>query len=180
MNLMVENMLIQLEKPNCKYYTISRSRRQMWLEGNAGSAKLSFSEWQHHSLSRPTRRKPMRQTFKILQFEKQIAQRQRKVANNQAWDLMAFSKGMSEIQESIMGNKPTHRVFFVQETDKDVDGSDKKQFWPQIGAAWAHQSGKGHSIKLDLISADFSNGDLVILETTEKPDTDVEVQQETA
>ena len=76
---------------------------------------------------------------------------------------------MNDMQENTMGKKPTHRVFFVQDINKDGD-DEKKPFWRQIGAAWEHHSGKGLSMKLDLVPADFSLGDLVILEATEKPD----------
>ena len=55
-------------------------------------------------------------------------------------------------------------VFFAQDIGQD------KPFWRQIGFAWAHQSGKGYSMKLDLIPADFGSGDLVVLEASEKPE----------
>ncbi len=67
--------------------------------------------------------------------------------------------------ENNMANKPTHKVFFVQ-----GNGDDAKPFWRQIGAAWQHASGEGYSMKLDLVPADFSKGDLVILEASEKPE----------
>ena len=42
--------------------------------------------------------------------------------------------------------RPTHRVYAVTKTE----GSDKG-FWTTIGAAWAHQDGKGFSVKLDYL-----------------------------
>jgi len=42
--------------------------------------------------------------------------------------------------------RPTHRVYAVTKTE----GSDKG-FWTTIGAAWAHQDGKGYSVKLDYL-----------------------------
>lgn len=63
-----------------------------------------------------------------------------------------------------MANKPTHNMFFVQ------DIGAEKPFWRQIGVAWAHQTGKGFQVKLDLLPADFSTGDLVMLEAEEKPE----------
>ncbi len=69
-----------------------------------------------------------------------------------------------------MGNKPTHKVFFVQEIEKTDELNDAKPFWRQIGVAWAHQSGKGYQLKLDLVPADFSAGNIVVLEATEKPE----------
>jgi len=74
-----------------------------------------------------------------------------------------------------MGNKPTHKVFFVQEINGASEG-EQKPFWRQIGVAWGHQSGKGFNMKLDLLPADMSTGELVMLEATEKP----EEQQEAA
>ena len=59
---------------------------------------------------------------------------------------------------------PTHNVFFVQ------DIGQEKPFWRQIGVAWSHQSGKGFQMKLDLLPADFSAGDIVALAATEKPE----------
>jgi hypothetical protein len=77
---------------------------------------------------------------------------------------------MTEKQEDQMGTKPTHKVFFVQEITKVGDANDNKPFWRQIGVAWEHKSGKGYSMKLDLVPADFSAGELVVLEATEKPE----------
>jgi len=68
-----------------------------------------------------------------------------------------------------MGNKPTHRVFFVQEISTGENGK-AKPLWRQIGVAWSHRSGKGYQMKLDLVPADFSAGDIVVLEATEKPE----------
>ena len=65
-----------------------------------------------------------------------------------------------------MAQKPTHNVHFVQ----DIGAS--KPFWRRIGAAWEHQSGRGLSIKLDLIPVDFTSGDIVILEVSERPEAD--------
>ena len=84
---------------------------------------------------------------------------------------MLCSEGINYIQGSNeMGNKPTHHVFFVQEVIRPEEGSETKPFWRQIGAAWAHKSGKGFSMKLDLLPADPSQGELVMLEAAEKPE----------
>ena len=69
-----------------------------------------------------------------------------------------------------MGNKPTHRVFFVQDINKADEAGEKKPYWRQIGVAWQHRRSKGFSMKLDLIPADFGAGELVVLEATEKPE----------
>ncbi len=73
-----------------------------------------------------------------------------------------------------MGSKPTHKVFFVQEISTAGDAGEKKPFWRQIGVAWAHRSGNGYQMKLDLVPTDFSTGDIVVLEASEKPE---EVEQ---
>ena len=69
-----------------------------------------------------------------------------------------------------MGNKPTHKVFFVQDINSTNEAGKTNPLWRQIGVAWSHRSGKGYQMKLDLIPADFSGGDIVVLEATEKPD----------
>lgn len=69
-----------------------------------------------------------------------------------------------------MGKKPTHRVFFVQEIDQPAGEGESKAFWRQIGVAWSHKSGQGFNLKLDLLPADMSAGELVILVATEKPE----------
>ena len=43
------------------------------------------------------------------------------------------------------GKSPTHRAYAV------TQGKNKKSFWREIGAAWAHEDGKGFSLKLDFI-----------------------------
>ena len=67
-----------------------------------------------------------------------------------------------------MAQKPTHHVHFVQ------DIGAEKPFWRKIGAAWAHQSGRGFNLKLDLVPADMSSGDIVVLEVSEQPDAEQE------
>ncbi len=69
-----------------------------------------------------------------------------------------------------MGNKPTHKVFFVQEIGTAGETADMKPFWRQIGVAWAHRSGNGYQMKLDLVPADFSTGDIVVLGASERPE----------
>lgn len=41
-------------------------------------------------------------------------------------------------------SQPTHEVFAV--TDR---GRGKRAYWQKIGAAWAHEDGKGLAIRLD-------------------------------
>jgi hypothetical protein len=43
-------------------------------------------------------------------------------------------------------NKPSHRIYAVTKR-KNGDKND----WTEIGAAWAHQDGKGFSLKLDFL-----------------------------
>ncbi|MCP4123559.1 MAG: hypothetical protein GY751_17550 [Bacteroidetes bacterium] len=68
-----------------------------------------------------------------------------------------------------MGSKPTHKVFFVQNINGETE-REKKPFWRQIGVAWGHRSGRGFNMKLDLLPVNISEGELVMLEATEKPD----------
>ena len=51
---------------------------------------------------------------------------------------------MSKIQTT--PKRPTHRVYAVTKTE-----GDDKGFWTTIGAAWAHQDGKGFNVKLDFL-----------------------------
>ena len=54
------------------------------------------------------------------------------------------------------GKTPTHRAYAV------TQGKNKKSFWREIGAVWAHEDGKGFSLKLDFIP--LNNADIVIRE----------------
>jgi hypothetical protein len=54
------------------------------------------------------------------------------------------------------GKSPTHRAYAV------TQGKNKKSFWREIGAVWAHEDGKGFSLKLDFIP--LSQADIVIRE----------------
>ena len=54
-------------------------------------------------------------------------------------------------EESVAnGNKPTLIAYSV----KDGRGSEPKAIWTRIGAAWAHESGPGYSIRLDALPID--------------------------
>ena len=52
--------------------------------------------------------------------------------------------------------RPTHRVYAVKKF------GDDKSHWTEIGAAWAHQDGKGFSVKLDFIP--LNGAEIVIRE----------------
>ena len=41
--------------------------------------------------------------------------------------------------------RPTHRVYAVKKTGGD------KSLWTEIGAAWAHQDGKGFNVKPEFL-----------------------------
>jgi hypothetical protein len=43
-----------------------------------------------------------------------------------------------------MSKKPTHRAYAVTKRGE-------KNFWREIGAAWAHADGEGFSLKLDYL-----------------------------
>jgi hypothetical protein len=51
-------------------------------------------------------------------------------------------------------NRPTHAVF-------SVEGEGDNAFWTKIGAAWAHEDGKGFSITLSCLPV---NGRLTLRE----------------
>ena len=53
-------------------------------------------------------------------------------------------------------NRPTHRVYAVRK----AEGS--KSHWSEIGAAWAHQDGKGFNVKLDYLP--LNGAEIVIRE----------------
>ncbi len=53
-------------------------------------------------------------------------------------------------------NRPTHRVYAVKKT------GDDKSHWTEIGAAWAHQDGKGFNVKLDFLP--IAGAEIVIRE----------------
>ena len=52
--------------------------------------------------------------------------------------------------------RPTHRIYTVRKYGED------KSHWTEIGAAWAHQDGKGFSLKLDFLP--LTNDEIVIRE----------------
>jgi len=52
--------------------------------------------------------------------------------------------------------RPTHRVYAV------TKGEGEKRYWREIGAAWAHKSGKGFNVKLDYLP--LNGAEIVILE----------------
>ncbi len=52
-----------------------------------------------------------------------------------------------------MSKKPTHRAYAVTKRGD-------KNFWREIGAAWAHQDGEGFSLKLDYLP--LNNAEIVI------------------
>lgn len=58
------------------------------------------------------------------------------------------------------GNKPTLIAYSV----KDARGAEQKAIWTRIGAAWAHESGPGYSIRLDALPID---GRIVLVEPSE-------------
>ena len=45
---------------------------------------------------------------------------------------------------SNISNLPTHRVYAVTK-------NGKRNFWREIGAAWAHGDGEGFNLKLDYL-----------------------------
>lgn len=51
------------------------------------------------------------------------------------------------------GNRPSHRVFAVSEAKREGG----KDFWTDIGAAWAHGDGKGFNVVLNLLPMQGQN-----------------------
>lgn len=65
---------------------------------------------------------------------------------------------MAKQQPSLLGRKPTHRIYRVI-----GDGSTSN--WMPIGAAWANKDGKGFSIACDAVPL---TGRIVMREITER------------
>ena len=63
-------------------------------------------------------------------------------------------------EKDVNGNKPTLIAYSV----KDARGEEAKAIWTRIGAAWAHESGPGYSIRLDALPVD---GRLVLVAPAE-------------
>jgi hypothetical protein len=64
------------------------------------------------------------------------------------------------------GDKPALIAYAV----KDPAGEERKAIWTRIGAAWAHENGRGYSIRLDALPLD---GRIVLAEPIEaKPAAD--------
>lgn len=55
-----------------------------------------------------------------------------------------------ETTEEKASKAPTHIAYQVRE------GSNDKNYWTRIGAAWAHKDGKGFNIQLDSFPRDGS------------------------
>jgi len=66
---------------------------------------------------------------------------------------------MAKSETTQPGKKPTHRLY-------RVNGNGENASWTPIGAAWAHQDGKGFSISCDAVPL---TGRIVIREITERP-----------
>jgi hypothetical protein len=76
-------------------------------------------------------------------------------------------------KESTMSNKqPTHRAYAVTK-------NRGKSYWREIGAAWAHEDGKGFSLKLDYLPLD-PNAELVIREPLPKAEEAEPAEETTA
>lgn len=74
-------------------------------------------------------------------------------------------------------SQPTHEAFAVTER-----GRGKKPYWHKIGAAWAHEDGKGLALRLDYLPL---NGQAIVLreplpEKDEADDADTSKPQDPA
>ncbi len=69
-----------------------------------------------------------------------------------------------------MSSKPSHKVFFVQDIDRADDDGNAKPMWREMGVAWSHRSGKGFKLKFNMLPADMTQGEIVMLEATEMPE----------
>ena len=63
--------------------------------------------------------------------------------------------------------KPTHEIFFVQETGKKDEAGKDKGFWDKIGAGWQNKDG---SINLSLTLWPLKPGTIQLREFKEKPE----------
>jgi len=61
-------------------------------------------------------------------------------------------------------NKPALIAYFVQEFDTK-DGT--KSTWTRIGAAWAHEDGKGYNPQFDLYPSPTAKGRIVFRDAAE-------------
>lgn len=66
---------------------------------------------------------------------------------------------MAKNQPRQPGRKPTHRIYRVV-------GDGEHAVWTELGAAWAHNDGKGFSITCDAIPL---AGRIVMRTATERP-----------
>lgn len=60
-------------------------------------------------------------------------------------------------------NKPTHTVYNVEDR-----GEGNQDYWQRIGAAWAHEDGKGFNISLSYVPV--KAGRIVVRVRSEKPE----------
>ena len=67
---------------------------------------------------------------------------------------------------------PTHRAYAVTK-------NRGKSYWREIGAAWAHEDGKGFGLKLDYLPLD-PNAELVIREPLPKAEEAEPAEEATA
>jgi hypothetical protein len=51
-------------------------------------------------------------------------------------------------ENKLAGKSPSHVVYHVRER------GGQKGFWTRIGAAWAHQDGKGFNVQLEVVPLD--------------------------
>jgi hypothetical protein len=65
-------------------------------------------------------------------------------------------------QTTKAAKSPTHCAYQVRE-------GKGKSYWTRIGAAWAHQDGKGFSLQIDSVPLD---GKITLRVASEKPDAE--------
>jgi hypothetical protein len=63
--------------------------------------------------------------------------------------------------ETQKSKRPTHRIYGVYRKNLDDKG-----YWNEIGAAWAHNDGKGFSLKFDYLPV--NGADIVVRVPEEK------------
>lgn len=54
----------------------------------------------------------------------------------------------NESNDNRSGKAPAYIAYHVRDRDEG------KSFWSRVGAAWAHEDGKGFSVNLDLVPAE--------------------------
>ena len=67
------------------------------------------------------------------------------------------------------GNKPSHKVFVVEDRDA-AESEQQKGFWTRVGSAWPHRDGKG--LQIQIVPGIAVSGRIVLREWTDDDESD--------